>query len=257
MNRYAVAMSDWRGEWWDFTGKWSAGIKSGGVTGLVGSVEDSTASPVGFPGHIVTGQLVGPMRGALTFHCRAHGPLDAGQVQADLRGSFSALKSRQNTLVLSSPIGPVHTRVRLEGGHHPVAQDPSWGDVVLDVEIPVVADEGVWWSEVNLDTSIITVTNWGDVFLWVDIMWEGSGGVVTLPSGATFTLPPTTETRTLSLSRAKSLAVKDIEGNLDPVLHRQLRGVPPEGVPVGESRTFTVPAGARVLYKVGVFDPWR
>lgn len=253
-----MSMSDHRGKWWDFTGKWAAGIKSGGVTGLVGSVTDSTASPIGMPGQVVTGQVVDVMRGSLTFHCRADGSRDAGRVQADLRSAFSALKSRQNEITLDSPVGEVHALVRLDGKHNAVVEDPSWDDdVVLNVEIPVVGDKGVWWADVPDGADIVTVTNWGDVFLWVEIVWSGPGGVVTLPSEATFILPPTAETRILSLSRAKSLAVKDIEGNLDQVLHRQLRGVPPEGVPAGESRTFTVPAGALVRYKVGVLDPWR
>ena len=258
MNRYAVAMSDWRGKWWDFTGKWSAGIKSGGVTGLVGSISDSTTSPIGEPGQVVTDQAVENMRGTLTFHCRADGDRDAGQVQADLRAAFSALKSRQNEITLNSPMGEVHALVRLDGKHNAVVEDPSWDDdVVLNVEIPVVGDKGVWWADVTDGADTVTVTNWGDVFLWVEIVWSGPGGVVTLPSGATFILPPATETRTLSLSRAKSLAVRDMGGNLDPALHQQLRGVPPEGVPVGESRTFTVPEGASVRWKIGVLDPWR
>lgn len=256
-NRYAVSMVDWSGRYWAFTGDWAAGIKSGGVDGLVGQVDDAVAEPIGTPGQLVVGQQVGPLRGSLTFLCRAHGGMDAGEVQAALRRAWSPLAARTNVVTVSSPVGNVQARLRLDRGHVAVKEDPSWSDVVLDVEIPAVGDEGLWWTVPHSGQGIVTVTNYGDVFLWVRIRWSGDGGRVILPSGASFILPAVESERVLSLSRSESLAVRDAAGVVDQAVRAQLRGVPPEGVPVGQSRLFTVPAGASVEWQAGVLDPWQ
>lgn len=256
-DRYAVRMLDWRGHQWDFTGDWVAGITSGGVDGLVGSMVDTTAQPLGVPGHVVLSQHMEPMSGSLNFHCRADGGRSAADVQADLRRAFSGVVGRRNEIVVESPVGDVHAFVRLNGAIPPPVQDPSWDEVVLNVQVPVIGDEGVWWSHAPVLVGEATVVNFGDVPVWVRIRWSGSGGRVVMPSGATFVLPSVVGERVLQLSRQESLVVVDGRGEIDFDVWRKVRGVFPEFVPVGATRTFRLPEGARLEYKVGVSDPWQ
>lgn len=257
VGRYAASMVDWRGELWDFTADWVAGIKSGGIDGLTGSLSDVAVTPLGVGGQVVVSQEPAPIQGSLTFHCRGDGVRDAGQVYADLRHAFSPLRGRESTLRVVSPVGEADLRVRRGSGMSDPVEDPTWADMVLSVQVPVVADEGVWWLAPDVVTGDATVVNVGDVPLFVTIGWSGAGGRVTMPSGATFTLPRTQETRYLHLSRRRSLSVTDGDGVRDDVLWRQLRGAAPEVVPVGAERTFMVPEGAWVEYRLGVLDPWR
>ncbi|WP_257160410.1 hypothetical protein [Corynebacterium cystitidis] len=256
-NRYAVGMVDWRGKAWDFTGDWAAGIISGGVEGLVGVVRDSVAEPLGMGGHLVLGQSTEPLRGSVTFHCRAHDVRDAGEVAADFRRAFSALKSRQNHVRVSSPFGPVTAVVRVDGAVDSPVEDPSWDDIVLNVRVPLVGDAGVWLKPAISGDGVVTVTNTGDVHLWPRIVWSGPGGRVELPSGAVFTLPAVEGQRALSLSRAESMRVVDADGVRDDEAWAAVRAVTPEGVPVGATRQFRVPDGARLVYQEGVLDPWQ
>lgn len=254
-NRYAVGLVDWTGRAWDFSEDWAAGIKSGGVDDLVGAMVDTTASPLGLPGQMVLSQRGDVVTGSVTFHCRAHGGRDAGQVAADLRQAFSPLVGRRSLMTVDSPGGPVSAWVRRNGRVAAPVEDPSWGEVVLDVQVPLVADSGVWLHRTVAGSGSVTVTNWGDVPLWVSVRWSGAGGPVVLPSGATFTLPPVVSPRVLHLR--KSPSVVDDAGVRDDALWRQLRAVLPEMVPVDQVREFSVPAGAELMYQVGVIDPWQ
>lgn len=255
MGRYAVGMLDWTGLWWDFTRDWVAGIKAGGIDDLVGSTVDVTAAPLGAPGQLVLSQQGDVTTGSVVFHCRGDGHRDAGQVAADLRRAFSPLISRRSMLRVESPMGAVDGWVRRNGRMPAPVQDPSWDEMVLDVQVPLVLDSGVWLAPVVVDDGSVVVANSGDVPVWVSIRWDGAGGKVTLPSGATFMLPPVAEQRVLHLR--KTPTVLDVAGVRDEALWRQLRPVMPEMVPVGEVREFTVPTGARVEYRLGVLDPWQ
>lgn len=260
-DRYAVKMLDWRGHEWDFTGDWAAGIISGGIDGLVGSFVDTAAQPLGFPGQVVLSQHAEPMAGSLTFHCREDGRRQAAQVQADLRAAFSGVAGRRNELVVSSPVGDAHAFVRLNGVVPPPVEDPSWGEVVLNMQVPVICDEGVWWVPAPAAEGDAVVSNFGDVPVWVRIRWSGGGGRVVLPSGASFTLPAVGEERVLYLSRKESLVVRKPDGGIDfdlwAAVRANMRGVSPERVPVDSERRFRLPAGAQIEYEVGVMDPWQ
>lgn len=257
MGRYAVAMRDYKGKQWDFTGNWAAGIKSGGVDGLVGSTADVTAAPLSGLGQVVLSQRVEPIQGAVTFHCRESGKRDAGQVAADLRAAFSPIVGRENLLVVESPLGDAEARVRLSGPIADPVQDPSWDEMVLNLTAPVVADGGLWWLPEQSDTGTVTVTNRGDVPTWLKIRWTGPGGVVTLPSKARFQLPTVSAPRTLFLTRQHSLVVRDDRGNIDEALWKKLRSALPEMVMPGKTGRFVLPAGATATWREGVLDPWR
>lgn len=257
MGRYAVAMRDYKGKQWDFTGNWAAGIKSGGVDGLVGSTADVTAAPLSGLGQVVLSQRVEPIQGAVTFHCRASGKRDAGQVAADLRSAFSPIVGRENLLIVASPLGNAESRVRLSGPIAAPVEDPSWDEMVLNLSVPLVADEGLWWLPEQSGTGTVTLRNKGDVPVWVRIRWEGAGGAVTLPSGARFALPAVTAPHTLFLSRQHSLVVRDDRGVVDKPLWKQLRSALPEMVMPGKTGRYVLPAGASATWREGVLDPWR
>ena len=70
-------------------------------------------------------------------------------------------------------------------------------------------------------------------------------------------MPPVPGERVLYLSRHDSLVVRGMDGVVDHQAWAHVRGAYPEFVPVGETRTFTLPEGARLEYKVGVADPWQ
>lgn len=257
MNRYAVAMRDYRGAQWDFTENWVAGIKSGGVTGLVGTTSDVTAASLSGLGQVVLSQRFEPIQGSVTFHCRADEGRDVGQVAADLRAAFSPLIGRENVLTVVSPLGDAEAHVRLSGPIPDPVEDPSWDEMVLNVVVPVVADEGLWWLSEQTATSNVTVRNSGDVPVWLKIRWEGAGGQVVLPSGARFSLPAVSAPRTLFLSRVHSLAVRDDQGMIDDQLWRKLRSALPEMVMPGKTGVFSLPSGASAVWREGVLDPWR
>lgn len=257
-DRFAVGMVDHKGKTWKFTGDWAAGITSGGVDGLVGSTEDVTAQALSGVGQVVLSQRMVPIQGQLKFNCRADGKRDAGQVAADLRAAFSPMLGRENQLGVSSPLGVAEALVRLSGPIPDPVEDPSWDEeVVLGVQVPVVADGGLWWLAEQSGTGLVTVTNKGDVPVPLKIRWQGAGGVVVMQSGARLTLPEVPAPRTIWLSREHSLAVRDDRGVMDRKLWKQLRAALPELVPAGASRRVTVPEGAEVMWREGVLDPWR
>lgn len=257
MSRYAVSMRDYRGRDWSFTDNWAAGIKSGGVEGLVGSTTDVVAAPLSGLGQVVLSQRPEPMSGSLTFHCRADRKQDAGQVAADLRGAFSPLLGRENVLRVSSPLGVVETRVRLSSSIGAPVEDPSWGDMVYNLVVPVISDEGVWWLPERSGTGSVQIRNTGDIPVWMRVRWNGDGGAVTMPSGASFTLPATNRARSLFVSRYHSLVVRDDSGNVDRALWKKLRSTLPEVVPPGKTGSVRLPVGATANWREGVFDPWK
>lgn len=115
-----------------------------------------------------------------------------------------------------------------------------------------------YWRRTHVyQTTECVVVNGGDHEMWASVQWL-RGGTVTMPSGATFTLPTVPEWRRILLDPFESCDVVSQDGVRDEVLWRQLRGrVFPESVPVGETRTFRIPQGAHLLIDERVDDPWR
>lgn len=107
--------------------------------------------------------------------------------------------------------------------------------------VQVVNPTGLFRSETQTGTGLVTVTNWGDGVIYPKIRNIGPGGIVTSPSGATWTLPPSTQAQTTL--------------DLDP---RELRqpGVFPEGVEPGDRQSWSLPQGATLEWSVLIADPW-
>lgn len=257
-DRYELHWIDHTGVQWDITSVgWSAGIRAGGIEGLVGQATDVAVTTPGWHGQVVPSQQIEPLTGTLRFAVRADGHRSADDVAAGLRQSFHHRVPGMLVLQIAG-VGTYSTGLRLNGFIPPPTQDPSEDEIILGIDVPVVGDEGCWWADALTGTGMVTVTNPGDVPVRAQIRWQGQGGEVTLPSGATFTLPSATQRRTLLLSAAESMAVLTDSGNLDDSLWKQLRGVAlPEIVPPGEARTFALPTGATLQWQEGVLNPWR
>lgn len=257
-DRYQLEWVDHTGEVWSISALgWVAGIRADGIEGLVGSPTDVAVTAPGEPGQVVESQQIPPLSGALRFAVRGDGARSAADVAAALRVGFSHRKVGE-VRIRGGVLGPLSARVRRAGEVPPPSVDPGSEEVILGLDVPVAADDGCWWTEPVTSTNIATVTNSGDVPVWVEIEWVGPGGRVVLPSGASFVLPAVSEARVLSLSRAESMIVTNADGVVDHALWRQLRGeVLPETVPVDQSRTFQLPEGASLTYRMGVLDPWR
>lgn len=257
MDRYTISMMDWKNHLWRFSSAGPVGIPQGGLQGLGGKTRDVTVTPISGCGQKVVDQLIEPIAGTLRFHCRANGR-SVGRVAAELRAAFSPLRSRQNTLRIATSNGAVSLSIRANGPVGDPVEDPGTRETVLGLEIPIIADEGVWWHDPTRSVGTSChVNNWGDVPIPVSLRWQGQGGRVTLPSGASLTLPQSSQPRRLTLSRNTSMMVTDDAGNRDEPLRKRISGLVPVTVQPGETALFTIPHTAELTWRVGVLNPWQ
>lgn len=232
-------------------------VVSGGISGLVGVAEDVVTSAVGVAGQRFHGLNVHPMTGELQVAIRPAVGATLAETVAEFRQSFS--RTQEGTLRVNAPgVGNVSALVRLRESIGPLKLDPHAAYGYDGVQVPLIADAGFWSLDVVKASDSVTVTNAGDVEVWPRIRWKGAGGRVTLPSGAHFDLPRTSEARTLVLDDAQSCVVVDDSDVVDRALWRALDGaVLPEGIPVGQVRTYQLPAGAELHWQLGFFDPFK
>ena len=154
-------------------------------------------------------------------------------------------------------MGTMHAQVRLNGASSDLEVDDATADV-WSLSIPLAIDAGYWETGPFRKSGNVTVTNSGQVYIWPEIVWEGAGGKVTLPSKAEFTLPAVENIRRLHLDPQRSHQVLNGLGVRDDELWRKIRGqIISEGVPPGQSRQYALPSGAFLEWRIGVLDPWR
>lgn len=220
-------------------------IEGESLEGFVGEFEDTGVSVVGAPGEVVDfrDRRVLPLTGSFTLVVK-----DTDR-WGEVRSAFSSRMWGQ--LVIEGEQRFV-LPVRLSASLPSPASKPVVGS---RVQVSLRADGGVWLCPLFSRDSDVIVTNWGDVPVWPRVVWDGKGGRVTLPSGVGFDLPAVKGEHVLHLDRVKAGEVFGPDG-FDAGLTRRVDAVS-EMVPIGEERTFKVPAGARLLWDVGVFDPWR
>ncbi|OFT64092.1 MULTISPECIES: hypothetical protein [Corynebacterium] len=225
-------------------GRSGAFIDMGTLTGFVGEFEDAPVKTVGVAGVMVDfrDRVVNQMTGSFTL------VVFSREEWVQARRDFST--RQYGTLILEGESRYV-LRVRSSVSLPAPGSVPRSG---TRIELSLVSDDGVWVSEVSEPDSVVTVTNWGDVPVWPRIVWDGAGGSVILPSGAELHLPAVDKQHTLHLERRESGRVYTRDGVAKEVT-RKVDAVG-ECVPVGESRTFTIPEGARLDWEIGVFDPW-
>lgn len=210
-------------------------------SGFVGVFEDTPVQSVGVPGAVVDfrDRVVQQMTGAFTLVV-----FDRGQWEK-VRRDFSTRE--YGTLILESD-RRFELPVRLAESLPTPGHVPSVGS---RLEVSMVADTGVWLSRASA-TNSVSVTNWGDVPVWPEIVWKGNNQSVVLPSGVGFPLPYVMGTHRLPLDRRAS--GKAVGEESSSVVKTDAVG---EMVPVGATRQYTVTSGARVEWSVGVLDPWN
>lgn len=211
------------------------------LSGFVGVFEDTPVQSVGVPGAVVDfrDRVVQQMPGTFTLVVFSRGQWEQA------RRDFSARE--YGTLILDND-GLFELPVRLAESLPSPGHVPEAGS---RIEVSMIADTGVWLSRASAD-GIVSVTNWGDVPVWPEIVWEGSNQSVVLPSGVGFPLPRVSGEYRLPLDRrASGKATSESTGD---VVKTDAVG---EMVPVGATRQYTVTGDARVEWSVGVFDPWN
>lgn len=220
-------------------------IEADTLTGLVGQVEDTGVTTIGASGHAVDfrDRKILPTEGGFTLVVKS------ADAWARARRAFST--TRAGTLVVTAT-HRCALPVRLAQPLPPPGVVPRTG---ARIEVNLISDEGAWRIPSASDSPTVTITNTGDAPIWPRITWQGAGGTVTLPSTATFTLPPTTTPHTLHTDRRRAGQVMDATGVAAPEVARQV-DVVSEMVPVGAVRTWQIPNGARLEWDVEVLDPW-
>lgn len=235
----------------DFTGKrWALNpdpdtadvfIPSGGISGLSGAVDRKTITAPGVPGQRFVREEIPPLSGSITF-----------VLPAELEPEFCYGWDSEIPCVLE--VDFLRVELCLNGPIPDPVDDGKRGGLA-SVTIPVVSDHGCWFGSWDTGVNNVTVTNIGDVFIYPKIVWSGAGGSVFMPSGASFTLPATEQTRTLLLDPEESFAILDSEGDPDYPLMKIMGGtVLPEGVPKRKARTYQLPDGAELHWRSGFLD---
>ena len=220
------------------------------LSGFVGEFEDTVVQTPGVPGGRVDfrDRVVAQMSGAFTVVAPDR---TAWRV---VRDAFSS--RRYGSLFLTIDGVQFWLPVRLRSSLPSPALRPGVG---ARVQVDLVSDGdggGVWNFRSASEESEVVVSNWGDVPLWPEVVWAGAGGRVTLPSGVGFTLPAVVGEFRLPLARVHAGRVYNPDGVADREVSRRVDAVS-EMVPVGETRAYRVPSGARLQWDVGVFDPWH
>ena len=210
------------------------------LTGFVAQFEDMPVSSVGLPGATVDirDRVIHQMEGSFTLVVFSH------EQWRQVRRDFSTRE--QGTLILDDG-NRLELPCRLAASLPTPGRVPKVG---VRLEVSMIADDGVWLSRASA-TNKVSVTNWGDVPVWPEIVWNGANCGLTLPSGAAFTLPTVSSPHRLSLSRrASGRAVKEATGES---ISTDAVG---EMVPVSATRDYTLTGDARLEWSVGVLDPW-
>ncbi|WP_157108908.1 hypothetical protein [Corynebacterium aquilae] len=246
------------GDVWDLTPGSAddrASLLTDGVEGGAGSWDTQALNLVGSPGRIRTGLTINESGGTLRVLLKAASAEDLDPLYRRWRQGWSAKQAGLLSMGGSS-LGRLTARVYLLDPMPSPGLNPQRLRA-MRVEVTWVNDDGVWWTDEIRGTGQVTVTNVGDVTVKPKIRWSGSGGQVTVPSGATFTLPPTQHARILDFDNKKSYQVTDERGVLDkPLWGRLGEVVKPEVVPVLGRREYRLPPGAELVWQLGVLDPW-
>lgn len=256
--RYTIRYVSPAGEEWKISdSEWIAGLKHAGISGLIGQRDARLLQAIGAPGNYHAGHQIPGMTGELTVLVRAGADTTALDEWVRLRKAFNTDADNEGSLFIDSGDEELETRVRLNGYVSEPEFDNTNADAVNDVKIPLAADSGIYLGPLQTGTGRVSVTNDGDVPLTVELSWTGAGGFVLLPSGGGFELPPVTDTRIMRLNSKEGCVVTDALGVIDRPLWEQLRRkAMPEAVPVGVTRSFSVPTGVTVQWRKGVLDPW-
>lgn len=247
-----------QGQEWNLTeAGGAAGIMAGGITGLVGSVEDEASQLVGVPGQVLMRQRVRPMEGNLKVLLRDDKGME--RLYGEFRHAFH--HAQYGTLSVSGwHSSKFSTQLRLNGRISEPEVQPGLQDYHT-VEVPLISDSGVWWSEPQTAGGTnVEINNFGDVDIWPELVWKMASGWVKLPSGLKIDVPYSSTTRRLLMNPGDAFTVVREDGTTDLNYSRSVRkqGIWPECVRPGQTATFSA-SGSRVelVWRIGVLDPWK
>ncbi|HAT1360258.1 MULTISPECIES: hypothetical protein [Corynebacterium] len=221
-------------------------VEAGTIESLVGTFEDNPKQAVGIPGQIINfeDRVVSPLTGSIGF------VIEDPESWHKFRRAWSTWE--YSWLVLSIGGAKFRLAARLQAAFAFPSSIPKRGDRVV---VDMISDSPGAWTVPVASEGSVTVTNYGDVPVWPEIVWDGPGGEVILPSGATFTLPAVDELHRLPLARSNSGRIFNAADEYDRDMSRKV-GAVGEMVPRGKERVYTIPDGARLEWEIGVFDPF-
>lgn len=181
----------------------------------------------------------GSIQTEIEFYLRAEDGEQMEQVYKLFRQGWSKTSPSQIVVEADRPGGPYTLDVVLDRDLPGVSVDARRRTQV-NLPVSVFNRDGLFRSTLQSGTGTVTVTNGGDTVVYPKIRYSGSGGVVTGPSGASFTLPGASTLTTVDLD-ARAL---------------RLDGAFSEGVMPGATGTWQLPAGATLQWHTLVADPW-
>ncbi|STD70889.1 immunity-specific protein beta201 [Corynebacterium ulcerans] len=131
-----------------------------GLSGMKSKVQAKTLQAIGQPGQITESTQIQAMEGAITLALAGEngGPVDA--VYRQICEAFS--QTLVGTLSVETGLhGTIYTRVKA-AAPIPAPKSDLLGEQVVDsVEISLISDEGVWWTEWVRGEGTVLVTNDG------------------------------------------------------------------------------------------------
>lgn len=214
----------------------------GSLVELRATASRSDVQVPGGAGVLPGARRLGAISTELEFYLKARDGEDLEDVHRRLRQGWAAATPDNPCVIIiesDNPLSPLTFELVVDGVLPGVAVDMRRRSAET-LMVPVVCFDGVAKTSTMTGTNTVTVTNYGDVPVYPKIRYSGAGGVVTTPSGATFTLPRSAEETIV---------------DLDPKVLR-LDGAFPEGVPPGSTGVWVLPAGAQLEWTLGVADPW-
>lgn len=234
------------------TGNQGVFMEQGGAEGLPrAQPQENGVAVVGVPGERYTGMTIPKAEGSFTVSCFPHEGLSNKEVESRFKAGFS--HHREGWFIIKGwPQGDLKMRFRLAGFSAPTRQAKH--GIFTRVTVDLSAARGLWDQQFT-GTGVVQVVNMGDAVIHPRARWR-EGGDLVMPSGAVVPLPTVSDARTLVLDASESNVVIDDQGEVD---HEVWGSFPvyPEGVPVGETRTYQLPDGATLIWDVGYLDPWK
>lgn len=224
-------------------------LAAGGLKELAGRFTVDSLKTPGVAGELDLGMSVEPITGSLPVIVRA-------DVREDFISDWAVgVGAAAGVLVVEGGrISPLELPVRLAAV--PAPPDVQGVDY-FELDLSIRASGGVWLRH-HQGVNNVTVTNYGDVMVWPEIVWSGRGGGVVLPSGARFTLPAVSGERRVSLNPYESLTVVLDDGRVDRDVTRAVRAAAfSEGVAPHSRADYALPNGAVLHWAVGFLDPWK
>ena len=214
----------------------------GALVGLQAAVSRPDL-PVPSRGGVLPGRAsYGAMKADLDFYLQCDTGEELERVYARLRQGWSRATPDSPCvleIVGDHPLSPLYVDLVVDGVLPGMSVDMS-KRTAETLTVPVVCVAGLARTGTLTGEGEVDVTNAGVVPVWPVIRYEGAGGRVVAPSGATYSLPA-----------SDGVAVVDT----DPLVLRT-EGVLPECVPPGESGRWVLPEGARLEWVLRVDDPW-